>query len=195
MKPKTYLFFGNVGAGKGTQIEILKKLLEEKGGRVVYAYPGNEFRALSASGSFTSQKVKESMEQGNLQPVFLVGTMVTNVLMHGVESSEDHIIFDGFPRSLRQVEVFEDMITFYKRENIEIIYITISKEEATRRMKLRGRSDDTDLGITKRFDEYEKNVSPALSLLQEKGYKVYEINGEQSVEEVSRSIMVELGLV
>jgi adenylate kinase len=194
MTPKTYLFFGNVGAGKGTQIEILKKLLEEKDGRVVYAYPGNEFRALSASQSFTSQKVKESMEQGNLQPVFLVGTMVTNVLMRDVRDDTDHIIFDGFPRSIKQVEVFEEMISFYKREHIEIVYITISKEEATRRMKLRGRSDDTDVGIAKRFDEYEKNVSPALFLLKERGYKIYEINGEATVEEVSRSIVTGLGL-
>ncbi len=194
MTPRTYLFFGNVGAGKGTQIELLKNKLEKAGGRVVYAYPGNEFRALSATNSFTSKKVKESMDQGNLQPVFLVGTMVTNVLLRDVESEADHIIFDGFPRSIKQVEVFEEMISFYARDAVEIVYITISKEEATRRMKLRGRSDDTDTGIAKRFDEYEKNVSPALSLLKEKGYNIYEINGEQSVEGVHQSIMTELSL-
>ena len=69
---KTYVFFGIVGAGKGTQIELLKKLLSDKDGKkIVYAYPGAEYRTITASDSFTGSLVRAKLERGELQPNFL----------------------------------------------------------------------------------------------------------------------------
>jgi adenylate kinase family enzyme len=52
---------------------------------------------------------------------------------------------------------------------------------------LRARHDDTEAGIKKRFEEYENNVMPALSLLKEKGYKINEVSGE--ISRAAHSIM------
>ena len=192
--PKTYIFFGIVGAGKGTQIELLKKALAERDATpVVYVYPGNEFRKLTASGTYTGGLVKEALEAGKLQPLFLTAWTFSQSLLD-MPDPNSHIIVDAFPRNLEQIPVIESAISFYGRTNVEIIYIEISKDEAIKLMKLRGRSDDTDEGITRSFYEYETNVIPAMKAMQEKGYKLHTINGEQPVEAVHAEMKAALGL-
>ena len=105
-------------------------------------------------------------------------------------SPEKHIVADGYPRTLVQAECFESIIEFYGRKNIKIIYLEVSREEVTKRMKLRGRHDDTDDGIARRFDEYENKVIPSMNYLRTKsGYEFYNINGEQTVENVFKDII------
>ncbi len=55
-------------------------------------------------------------------------------------------------------------------------------------MKLRGRSDDTDEGINRRFWEYETHVVPAMKALEAKGCMLHTVNGEQSIEGVFEEI-------
>ena len=194
MQGYTFVFFGIVGSGKGTQVKLLMDFLKSKDGReFVYAYPGNEYRKLAESGSYTGNIVKDSMTLGHLQPNFMTDSIVTNILVSSL-SLEKHLIADGYPRTLAQSENFEEMMKFYKRENIKIIYIEVGKEEAMKRNLLRGRHDDTKEGIEKRFDEYIKNVIPSMNYFKEKaGYTIYTINGEQTVENVHKDIIIKLG--
>lgn len=189
MTPKTYVFFGIVGAGKGTQIELLKKLLSEKDPqrKIVYAYPGSEYRAIISGDTFTGSLIKEKLELGHLQPDFLTIGIFGSILVKEM-TPDCHLIADGYPRTLAQAEAFSQAIQFYKRENVEIVYIEVSKEEVIKRMKLRGRSDDTDEGINRRFYEYEKNVIPSMQDLEKRGYKLHKVNGEQSIEAVFEEI-------
>jgi adenylate kinase len=192
--PKTYVFFGIVGAGKGTQIELLKKALAESDTKqIVYVYPGNEFRKLTSAGTYTGTLVKQTLEAGELQPLFLTAWTFTQAFLDMADANS-HVIIDAFPRNLEQIPVLESAISFYGRSNVEIVYIEISKEEAIKRMKLRGRSDDTDEGITRRFYEYETNVIPAMEEMQKKGYTLHKINGEQPVEAVHGEMKAALGL-
>ena len=86
------------------------------------------------------------------------------------------------------------MITFFKRENVKIIYIELGEEEAMKRNLLRGRADDTKEGITKRFDEYMNKVVPSMNYFKDKkNYQIYTINGEQSVVDVHKDIIKALG--
>jgi adenylate kinase len=102
---------------------------------------------------------------------------------------------DGFPRTIAQSEAFEKAMKFYNREKIEIIYIELDKEEATRRMVLRGRSDDTEEGIAKRFDEYVNNVIPSMNYFKDKeGYNIHTIDGKQSIEKVHCDIIKSLNI-
>ena len=105
-------------------------------------------------------------------------------------NSEKHLFADGYPRTVAQSESFETMMNFFKRENIKIIYIELSKEEAMKRNLLRGRADDTEEGLSRRFDEYINNVIPSMEYFKEKeGYEIYTINGEQTIEEVHSDII------
>ena len=190
MQSQTFVFFGQVGSGKGTQVKLLIDFLKSKDGReTVYAGTGDGFRKLLESENFTSKIVKESMTRGELQPDFLTNAIFANILSSFLDD-EKHLIADGYPRTASQSETFEAMMKFYKRENIKIIYIELSEEEAMKRNLLRGRHDDTEMGLRKRFNEYINKVIPAMNYFNSKeNYTIYTINGEQSVENVHKDII------
>ena len=194
MQSQTFVFFGIVGSGKGTQIKFLQDFLKDKDGKeCVYAYPGNEYRKLIEAGSYTGSLVKESVSLGHLQPDFLTDSIVTNILTSSL-TPDKHLITDGYPRTLAQSQALSDMVNFFKRDEVKIVYIEISKEEAMKRNLLRGRVDDTKEGIEKRFDEYINKVIPSMDYFKDKeGYKIYKINGEQSREDVFKDIVKALG--
>jgi len=190
MNAETFVFFGQVGSGKGTQVELLATVLKERDGlECVQTSTGNEYRKLIENGNYIATLIKDSMNRGELQPDFLTNAIFTNILNSSL-TPEKHLITDGYPRTIVQSESFEAMMNFFKRGNIKIIYIEVGKEEAIKRMLLRARHDDTKDGIAKRFDEYENNVIPAMNYFKNKaGYTIYTINGEQSIENVHKDII------
>ncbi|MEI6580997.1 MAG: nucleoside monophosphate kinase [bacterium] len=190
MEIQTFMFFGQVGSGKGTQIKLLVDLLKSKDGKeCVYAGTGDGFRKLLGTENYTASLVKDSLLRGELQPDFLTTAIFTNILISSL-NKDVHLFSDGYPRTISQSESFEAMMKFYKREKIKIIYIELSEEEATKRNLLRARADDTEEGLRRRFNEYKNNVLPAMNYFKEKeGYEIYTINGEQSIENVHKDII------
>jgi len=194
--PYTFVFFGIVGSGKGTQIELLQKYIKDHNlaEDVVLASPGVGYRKLVSDGYYTGQIVKETLDKGYLQPDFLTNGLVVSNLAFGMKENSC-IMADGFPRTIIQSQTLEEILKYYGRSDINIVYIEISKEEATKRMKLRGRADDTDEGIAKRFDEYMNNVIPAMNYFKGKeGYTIHTINGEQPIETVHQDLIKSLGI-
>ncbi len=190
MEAQTFVFFGQVGSGKGTQVEFLADILKRRDGRECFqTSTGNEYRKLIESGNYIGTLIKDSMTRGELQPDFLTNAIFTNILTSSL-SPEKHLIADGYPRTIVQSQTFEAMMKFFKRGDVKIIYIEVGKDEAIKRMLLRSRHDDTKEGIAKRFDEYINNVIPAMNYFKDKkGYKIYTINGEQSREDVHKDII------
>ena len=195
METQTFIFFGQVGSGKGTQVKLLMDFLKKRDGKdQIYISTGVLYRKLIESGNYTGSLVKTSLEKGVLQPDFLTTSMVAGVLMDSLDTDK-HLLTDGYPRTVTQSEAIEAMMKFYKRKNVKIIYIELSEEEATKRNMLRGRTDDTEEGLRQRFNEYKNNVIPAMNYFKEKeGYEIYTINGEQPIEEVHNDIIKALNL-
>lgn len=192
----TFVFFGIVGSGKGTQVKLLEKYLRESNltDDIVSTSTGSEYRAIIESGSYTGQLVKDIIERGELQPNFLTISLFTNILISSL-SEGSSFIADGFPRTIEQSKAFDNAMKFYNRDEVHIFNIELSKEKATERMKLRGRSDDTDAGIAKRFEVYEKDVIPSMNYFKDKeGYVLHTIDGDKSVTEVFADIIKSLNL-
>ena len=190
-KTYTFIFFGIAGSGKGTQVELLQKYLKENNltDDILFTSTGNEYRKLIITGNYTSNLVKVNLEKGYLQPDFLTISLFTDALIKNMNENTS-LIADGFPRTVAQSEAFEKMMNFYNRKEVKVIYIELSKEEAITRMKLRGRSDDNDEGIAKRFDEYINNVVPSMNYFKDmEGYTLYKINGEQPIIDVHKEII------
>ncbi len=190
MHPQTFVFFGQVGSGKGTQVKLLTDFLKKKNGlETVYAGTGEGFRKLVESKNYTSDIVKDYLNRGELVPDFLANSIVTNILVSEL-SPDKNLILDGYPRTVTQSTSFEKKMNFFKRDDVNIIYIEVSEEEAMKRNLSRGRADDTKEGLAKRFEEYKNNVIPAMNYFKDKaGYKIHTINGEQSVENVQKDII------
>ena len=71
MQGKTFVFFWNSWIWKGDSNHSFARLLKQKYNlESLHAYPGNEYRKITASDTQTASLVKETLEKGKLQPDF-----------------------------------------------------------------------------------------------------------------------------
>jgi adenylate kinase family enzyme len=197
MNLQSFVFIGRSGCGKGTQIEMLMKLLKEKDPdrEILYIYTGQEFRNF-IQGSSATQKISKSIyDSGGLMPEFLTVHMWVKPLVEKYKGNQ-HIIFDGTPRKFHEAGVLHSMFGFYKLEKPWVINIGISAEEAVKRLLKRERQDDNEADIRKRLGWYETDVSPTIEFYRDNpNYNFLYVDGERSPEEVHLDIAKKMGLL
>jgi len=195
MDLQTIIFIGRSGAGKGVQSALLQKFLDEKTPNVplLYFETGQYFRKYIQGGGYTWNRARDSVVKGERQPDFLAVWIWAGNFIKNIKGGE-HLIFDGMSRSLGEAKMLDTALSFYERVRPTVIHLQISREEAEKRLRSRGRADDVDAeAIARRFAWYERDVIPAVDFYREdSAYRFLEINGEQSPEDVHQEIITHL---
>ena len=182
------VLLGPPGCGKGTQ----SKLLVEKN-NFVQLSTGDLLRSeTSNSDSHLGKKVKYLMESGELVP----DDIVIDIIMNKVEEHKNKsIVFDGFPRNLKQAEVLDSSL---KNVSVKIdhailfqIDFKILEERINNRIsETKGseqRKDDNSTTLLNRIEVFKSSTLPIVKYYDEKGI-LSKIDGMQKVNEVYAEI-------
>ena len=185
---KKIVLLGPPGCGKGTQ----SKLLVEKNSFVQLS-TGDLLRSeISNSDSDLGKKVKYLMESGELVP----DDIVIDIIMNKVEEHKNkNIVFDGFPRNLKQAEVLDSSL-----ENVSVkldhailfqIDFKILEERINNRIsETKGseqRKDDNAETLLNRIEVFKSSTFRIVKYYEEKGI-ISKIDGMQKVNEVYAEI-------
>lgn len=185
---------GKSGAGKGTQVKLLRDKLNLK-----YVGSGDLLRARMKINDFTGNKIANTINNGGIAPSSIVFKLCIDEFERiKNEGPLNGIIIDGAPRKPLEARMLEEAMNWYEWSlNYKVLAIDISDKEAVERLlkraKIEGRADDTEEGIRKRLNWYKEQVEPVIDFFKEKE-RIIHINGEQSIEEVFNEIMQKLAL-
>lgn len=183
--PKTILLIGPPGSGKGTQADFLKAYLGEN--ETLYLYTGDSFRALlKEENTLTTQLLKEEvLNAGELAPTFLATWTWSTALVHRL-TEQQHVLFDGSPRTAIEAHILDDALTFYNRTEAQLLVINVPEDVIMERLLKRKRHDDTREVIEERFRLYSQNISEITGYIEASAETItlHQIDGEGTAEEV-----------
>lgn len=167
---------GVAGAGKSVQGTLLAEALDYE-----WLSTGEYLRA-NISGD-----LKAEMLAGKL----LNDQEIIDILKGFFESilDDSRVILDGFPRTLVQAQWLVEQVKMGKLHLSDVIYLNASVDVVKERLLGRGRADDTEEALEKRFEEYEKLTLPIIDWFKEQGILVHEVNAERSVQEIQQDII------
>jgi len=190
---------GCPGAGKGTQSARLKEVFNLK-----HISTGDVLRAEIASGSSLGQQIAGLINQGNLVPDELIISMLEKL----VSTTQQGLIFDGFPRTVTQAQALDEMMMRLGRQINAVVMIDLPESEVVKRLSTRRlckecskpaatatqtvcecggelyvRADDAPESIKHRLEVYRAQTLPVKDYYKNSG-KYVEINGNQTPDEV-----------
>lgn len=171
------ILIGIQGAGKSTQGNLLREKLN-----IPYLSTGHIFREMAKEKTSLGRYIKEIMNAGFLIPDEKTVEIVSEYLKK-TEYAKGYIL-DGFPRTLEQVNKFENGVD-------KVVYLKVSDKEALWRLSYRngeGREDETLTAIRKRIELFHKLTEPVLDYYRKKGALV-EIDGEKSIDNIHKEIL------
>ena len=173
------------GAGKGTQAA---KLAAHYG--IEHLSSGALLRTEVTHGTKIGQIAVDYLQRGDLVPDELVFEMLSTRVLEAARNGG--YVLDGFPRTLRQAEKAYSFAQQVEGVALQaVVYLRVSTDELHNRLLDRaareGRSDDTEMGITHRFEVFEAETRPLLDFYAGRGLLI-DINGEQPVQEVFTDI-------
>ena len=139
-----------------------------------------------STGEFLRMLVTGKRRQEMLQGKLLDDSEMISLadkIFHMIDTKEEFIL-DGFPRTQTQADW---LIAQHKAGLINIssvLHIEASEKVVQERLLNRGRPDDTEEAIRKRFDEYNAVTLPIINDLEANGITVHHVNGDRTPEEV-----------
>lgn len=206
------ILLGAPGAGKGTQAQTLSQATG-----LAHVASGDIFRENLRQGTQLGLLAKGYMDRGELVPDEITIRMILERI--SAPDCAKGCLLDGFPRTLEQAQALNSALAKRGTTIDAVLYIKVSTEELLRRLsgrwicrscqtpyhevnsppqvagkcdqcggELYQRSDDTQETARNRLDVYFAQTMPLIEHYV-KASKLREVDGEQSIEAVSRDLM------
>ena len=120
------IFIAPPAAGKGTQASLLK---EEFG--LYHLSTGDLLREIAATNTEIGKEIKNLIDNG----LFVSDELMLRLLESKISSikKSNGIIFDGFPRTLKQASMLDELMEKNNDKIDHVIFLDIEKEVATKR--------------------------------------------------------------
>jgi len=210
------ILMGPPGAGKGTQADLLTGKLG-----IPHISTGDMFRKAVKEGTPLGLEAKRYMESGQLVPDSVTIGIVKERLAE--PDCQKGFLLDGFPRTVPQADALDGTLRELGVKIDKVLNVIVDREALLARLtgrrvckacgatyhvlfnpsgakdkcqacggELYQRSDDTEETAVNRLDVYDKQTAPLVEYYRDKGL-LLEINGDQPVETVTRSIIKALG--
>lgn len=207
------ILLGAPGAGKGTQAEILSKLLN-----IPTISTGNILRAAMKKGTPVGLKAKEYVDSGRLVPDDVIIGIIKERLAQ--DDCSNGYILDGVPRTIPQAQAMEEMgVAVDCALSIEIEDQVIIERMSGRRTckdcsqtfhivsnppktegvcdfcggELTIRKDDAPETVKARLDTYHKETEPLKGFYDKLG-KLKTVENQPSIEATTNVIRKALGI-
>ncbi len=186
--PTVYLVFGPQGSGKTTQAEYLSEHLE-----LPFFDSGEQLRTIAHGQGELSAKIRQIMLEGKLVPNDILRRIFQQFLAS--HSSSNGLVIDGFPRTMEQAKLLEELTQEHHWE-LAIIFVDIKDTTAHARLMSRHtvvegkkvvREDDQPAIVAKRLAVFKAETVPVIESLA-KLHRYYQIDGEPSRDEVFKAI-------
>lgn len=127
------VLIGAAGSGKGTQGELLKKqmnLLQMSAGDVLRQHRKDP------NGKYT-KIINEYIDKGQLVPSEITHKLIAEFIEKNIfkdENKYNGVIFDGFPRSIEQLEFLDKFLSENGNKIDAVVYIDVPAEELVDRL-------------------------------------------------------------
>lgn len=185
-----FIFIGPQGSGKGTQAHLLCEKLG-----FYYWGMGDILRETASQDTDFGRKIKNLIDAGHL--------LDDQTLLEAVQekldtlTKEKGIVFDAIPRRMGQAEFLLNHLAAIGKNRVATIFLDVTRdvsvERLMRRARIEGRADDTPEAINFRLKQYEEATVPVIDYLKTRT-KFFDINGNPSVDVVTKEINAALGL-
>lgn len=136
-------------------------------------------------------KRRHEMLQGKLLSDDEMITILDTVL--NLIDAKQEFVLDGFPRTTVQTDWLLEQVEKKRLTLTAVINLDASEDVVHERLLSRGRRDDNEEAINKRFAEYRSVTVPILEYFKKEGVHVYNIDASRPPREVHDDILKCLG--
>lgn len=201
---KIILLMGAPGSGKGTQGALISKELS-----IPHLSTGDILRMMAKEDSVEARELNKFMSEGKMIPSDVMNVVLKNCLQK--EEYKDGYILDGYPRTLEQLQYFQDNIS----KEFVVLFFDLDEEIAIKRItgrfscagcgklynkfyfqpkengrcdvcghtKFSFRADDQQDVITNRLKEFQVNTKPVINQLNNKK-NFFTIEAAKSMDDI-----------
>ena len=126
-KPLNIALIGPYGAGKGTQAA---RMVPKMG--LAHISTGDLFREHLKKQTELGRLIQKNLDAGELVPDSVTDATMEEWLR--IADARKGILFDGFPRTLKQAQFLEELFAEINRRLDAVIYLKASDEEVVQRL-------------------------------------------------------------